>query len=141
MSKDCTYVFNGRDLTYLGETATDSTDFKRVMSYFIGQKDAEISLSPTIVIPLLTSQKKPYKVRTLLDSGSMTNWIAKELLDKLEYTVKGHTLLEVFTMTGKTQKRFQLVEVYYSHDDQEDNLMCYVHDEFTQHITVKGLPE
>ena len=141
MSKDCTYVFNGRDLTYLGETATDSTDFKRVMSYFIGQKDAEISLSPTIVIPLLTSQKKPYKVRTLLDSGSMTNWIAKELLDMLDYTVKGHTLLEVFTMTGKIQKRFQLVEVYYSHDDQEDNLMCYVHDEFTQHITVKGLPE
>ena len=82
------------------------------MSYFTGQKDAEISLSPTIVMPLLTTNNKPYTIRTLLDSGSMTNWIAKELLNKVKYTSKGHTLLEVFTMTGKMQKRFQLVEVY-----------------------------
>ena len=111
------------------------------MSYFIGQKEAEISLSPTIIIPLSTAQNKPYRVRTLLDSGSMTNWIAKELLKTLKYTTKGHNLLEVITMTGKTQKRFQLVELYFSHKEKEDNLMCYVFDEFTKHITVKGLPD
>ena len=111
------------------------------MSYFIGQKEAEISLSPTIIIPLSTAQSKPYRVRTLLDSGSMTNWIAKELLKTLKYTTKGHNLLEVITMTGKTQKRFQLVELYFSHKEKEDNLMCYVFDEFTKHITVKGLPD
>ena len=111
------------------------------MSYFTGQKDAEISLSPTIVMPLLTTNNKPYTIRTLLDSGSMTNWIAKELLNKVKYTSKGHTLLEVFTMTGKIQKRFQLVEVYYNHKDKNENLMCYVHSDFTKHITVKGLPE
>ena len=35
------------------------------MSYFTGQKDAEISLSPTIVMPLLMSNKKPYTIRKL----------------------------------------------------------------------------
>ena len=111
------------------------------MSFFIGQKDAEISLSPTLVIPLSSEDYKTYKVRTLLDSGSMTNWIAKELLAKVNYTTKGHTWLEVFTMTGVVKKRFQLVEVYYSHNGQKDNLMCYVHEDFTKHITVRNLPE
>ena len=39
------------------------------------------------------------------------------------------------------QKRFQLVEVYYDYKGQEKNFMCYVHDGFTKHIIVKGLPE
>ena len=141
MSEKCKYVLNDKDLTYIGENSINNDDFKCVMNYFIGQKDAEISLSPTIVMLLSTSSSKPYKVRTLLDSGSMTNWIAKELLSKIRHTTKGHTSLEVFTMTGKMQKKFQLVEVYYDYKGQEKNLMCYVHDGFTKHITVKGLPE
>ena len=82
-----------------------------------------------------------FRVRTLLDSGSMTNWITKALLNYVKYTTKGHTRLEVFTMTGIIQKKFQLVEVYYDHNDKTENLICYVHDNFAKHITVKGLPE
>ena len=51
------------------ETLTDGNDFTRVMSYSSGQKDAENSFSPTNVIPLLTSQTKPYNGGTLLDSS------------------------------------------------------------------------
>ena len=132
MSEKCKYVLNDKDLKYIGENSIDNNDFKCVMNYFIGQKDAEISLSPTIVMLLSTSSSKPYKVQTLLDSGSMS---------KIRHTTKGHTSLEVFTMTGKMQKKFQLVEVYYDYKGEEKNLMCYVHDGFTKHITVKGLPE
>ena len=57
MSKECKYVIKGRDLAYLGEATIDSEELKCVMSYFIGQKEAEISLSPTIVLPLFTSQQ------------------------------------------------------------------------------------
>ncbi|CAL4106134.1 unnamed protein product, partial [Meganyctiphanes norvegica] len=71
----------------------------------------------------------------------MTNWIAKELLEQVNHTVKGSSLLEVITMTGKVQKRFQLVEVYFTHNSIQENLVCYVHDDFTKHITVKGLPD
>ena len=98
-------------------------------------------MSPTIVIPLRTTSNRMFRVRTLLDSGSMTNWITKALLNYVKYTTKGHTRLEVFTMTGTIQNKFQLVEVYYDHNDKTENLICYVHDNFAKHITVKGLPE
>merc|ERR1712055_909373 len=53
-----------------------------------------------------------------MDSGSMTNWLAKGLLDKLNHTVKGHTSLEVYTLTGSTIKKFKLVEIYYYYNGQ-----------------------
>ena len=141
VNKDCTYVFKGSDLTHLKEITPSTTEFGKVLSCFIGHKEAEVSLTPTIVMPLLNKDKRQYKVRTLLDSGSMTNWIAKELLNVISYTIKGHTTLEVYTMTGKVLKKFQLVEVYYTYDNKDFNIACYVHDTFTQHITVKGLPK
>ena len=98
-------------------------------------------MTPTVVMPLQNSTEGKYKVRTLLDSGSMTNWVAQELLDVLYYTHKGHTTLEVYTMTGKKSKKFQLVELYYTLDEIKYNIICYVNDTFTQHITVKGLPK
>ena len=44
-------------------------------------------------------------------------------------------------MTGTVMKKFQLVEVYYQFNKTKYNITCYVHDTFTQHITVKGVPE
>ena len=82
-----------------------------------------------------------YKVRTLLDAGSMTNWIAKEVLKFVKHKNKGHTSMEVVTMSGTIQKNFQLVEVYFTYKGVEKTLTCYVHDSFVKHITVKGMPE
>ena len=129
-------------MTYLGKKALDNDELKKVMSYFIGQKEADISLLPTVVIPMISViQDRQYRIRTLLDSGSMTNWITRGVLKKLKYTTKGHDLLEVNTMTGKVQKRFQLVEVYYIYNKVVNGVTCYVHEEFTKYVTIKGLPD
>ena len=142
MNNDVRYIVQGQDLTYLEKEALNNNDIKNVMSYFIGKKEADISLLPTVIIPMVSSVKgKQYRIRSLLDSGSMTNWIARDLLKMLKYTVKGNNLLELNTLTGTIQKRFQLVEVYYLHKNIEYNVTCYVHEEFTKYVTVDGLPE
>ena len=95
----------------MGDTAQDGNDIFSIVNNFICQRDAEISIVPTIVIPLNTVSQGTYRVRTLMDTGSMTNWIARAILKFITYTTKGHTLLEVITMTGRERKRFELVEV------------------------------
>ena len=111
----------------MGRNPTQNEGFKKVISYFVGQEEVELSLSPTVVMPLLTAQDKPYNVRVLMDSGSMTNWLAKDLLDKLNHTVKGHTSLEVYTLTGSTIKKFKLVEIYYYYNGQKHNYAGELH--------------
>ena len=96
-------------------------------------------MMPTIAVPLLKENGEDYKVRTLLDSGSMTNWIAKGVLENVYHTVKGHTTLEVVTLTGSIHRRFKLVEVLYKARGLKQNINCYVINEFAQHMTVKGI--
>ena len=92
-------------------------------------------------MPLIDNDNGPFKVRTLLDPGSGTNWIVKDLLQSVQYTKMGQELLEVVTFSGTIKKKFPLVEVYYQDDNgHKQNLMCYVYDVFTRHITVKGMP-
>ena len=86
MGKECNYTFKGSDLTYLKKITPGTTELGKILSCFIGNKEAEGSLTPTIVMPLQNRNEGQYKVRTLLDSGSMTNWLAKELLEVLNYT-------------------------------------------------------
>ncbi|CAL4166751.1 unnamed protein product [Meganyctiphanes norvegica] len=53
----------------------------------------------------------------------------------------GQEQLEVVTFSGTIKKKFPLVEVYYQDGNgHKQNLMCYVYDVFTRHITVKGMP-
>ena len=144
VSKDvnsCTYIVKGRDLVCMGDTAQDGNEIFSIVNNFICQKDAEISIVPTIILPLNTVSQGTYRVRTLMDTGSMTNWIARALLNFIIYTSKGHTLLEVITMTGRERKRFELVEVFYNGKDKVNNLTCYVYDGFAKHVTVKGIPK
>ena len=114
----------------ISATSTDST--------------AEASLSPSIILPLLTGEKenKLYKVRTLLDSGSGTNWIVASLLKYVVHTVKGTERLEVLTFSGKVHKKYPLVEVLYPlPSGKAANILCYAHDTFTTHVAVKGMIE
>ena len=76
-----------------------------------------------------------------MDTGSMTNWIARALLEFITYSTKGHIMLEVITMTGRERKRFELVEVSYNGKQKANSLICYVYDGFTEHVTVGGLPQ
>ena len=70
----------------------------------------DFSFSPTLIVPLITDESNVYKVRTLLDSGSGTNWICEKLLPFLKYVKLGEQKLNVLTFNGVRKGRFQLVE-------------------------------
>ena len=99
-----------------------------------------MSVSPTLVVPLLTRNNRQFRVRTLLDPGSGTNWIVGSLLKQVYNTTKGHETLEVATFNGIVKKSFPLVEVYYMDgNNNKQGLMCYVYEAYTRHITVQGM--
>ena len=84
-----------------------------INNFLNNSQQAEISISPTIIVPLNGNGNGPFKVRTLLDPGSGTNWIVKDLLHNVQYTKMGQEHLEVVTFSGNVKKKFPLVEVYY----------------------------
>ena len=45
-----------------------------------------ISLTPTVIVPLMSGSGDTYKVRTLLDSRSESNWIARDVLKFIKHT-------------------------------------------------------
>ena len=100
-------------------------------------KEAEMSISPTLIIPVLANNGRYFKVKTLLDSGSGTNWIVRKVLNQIKHTVKGKNNLLVYTFNGTVKRKFTLVEIYF-HDDRGRirNIMCYVQDEYTTHVSV-----
>ena len=103
-------------------------------------KEAENSICPTIIIPILANNGRYFRVRTLLDSGSGTNWISRDVLKKVKHTVKSRNILRVSTFNGEVNQRFTLVEIYI-HDDKGKirNIMCYVQDNYTAHMTAEGI--
>ena len=103
-------------------------------------KDAENSISPTLIIPILANNGRYFRVRTLLDSGSGTNWISRQVLNQVKHTVKARNTLEVSTFSGEIKKKFTLVEIYI-HDahGKIKNIMCYVQDRYTAHTTAEGI--
>ena len=103
-------------------------------------KEAEMSISPTLIIPLLANNGRYFKVKTLLDSGSRTNWIVRNVLNQIKHTVKGKNTLKVFTFNGTVRQKFTLVEIYF-HDPKGKikNIMCYVQDQYATHVTVDGI--
>ena len=94
-----------------------------------------MSISPTLVVPLLSRQQSPFKTRALLDSGSGTNWIVSSILKHVQHTVKGAEMMEVHTFNGAVRKKYPLVEIYYKDaQDKVQSILCYVHDSYIRHI-------
>ena len=98
-----------------------------------------MSVSPTLIIPLLANNGKHFKVKTLLDSGSGTNWIVRKVLNQVRHTVKGRNNLRVFTFNGTVHQKFTLVEIYFHDKGKIRNIMCYVQDQYTTHVAVDGI--
>ena len=94
-----------------------------------------MSISPTVIIPLYTGTDNPFKVRTLLDSGSGTNWVVKSVLKYVSHTKIRTEFMEVHTFHGSVKKKYDLVEIYYI-DNQNNTqpIVCYVHDSYVRHI-------
>ena len=88
-------------------------------------------------MPLISNENRPFRVRTLLDSGSGTNWIVKNILQHVQHTVKGTELMEVHTFHGAVRKRYPLVEIYYQDPfNVTQSIMCYVHDSYVRHVHI-----
>ncbi len=103
-------------------------------------KEAEMSISPTLIVPLLTDDGRYFRVKTLLDSGSGTNWITRKVLEQVKHKIKGHNILQVYTFGNVLQQRFTLVEIYV-HNDQGKTIpiVCYMQEQYTAHVAVQGM--
>ena len=80
-------------------------------------------------------------MRTLIDSGSGSSWIAKDLLPKINYTKIGHRQLRVRTFRQEIEDRFKIVQIYFENYNTKYAIRCYVINNFLKHILVKGLKE
>ena len=97
-------------------------------------------MSPTLVVPLLTSSNNFYRVRTLLDPGSGTNWITKEVLPFIEHTVVGSEWLEVITFNNSVKQKFFLVEIYFNDlCSKKQALRCFIINSFTKNVVVSNI--
>ena len=103
-------------------------------------KEAETSISPMLIVPIVTNDGRYFKVKTLLDSGSNTNWITREVLNKVKHTIKCNKKLAVFTFNGQIIQSFPLAEISV-HDEQGKvkKIMCYVMDRYTDYATAEGI--
>ena len=114
-----------------------------------------IAFTPTIILPLMSSKEESYTVRTLLDSGSESNWIARDVLKYIKHTKVGVVRLRVRHFDGVTPKKFQLVQLYIRRADKwrpdrhsfaeigkiYDKLNCIVYEGFFHHRYVTGLKQ
>ena len=128
---------NGRSPINDQQQTGETTQVSNAVS---NAKEGILSITPTIIVPLIASSGlSPFRVRTLLDSGSNTNWILSSILSQISHQVIGSETMEVSTFQGITKKTYQVIEVYYRHHSKEGSITCYVHDTTVRHIAVKGM--
>ena len=97
----------------------------------------DLSICPTLICPLSTYGNTKYNIRTLLDSGSSTNWIASQILPHIKYEIIGSKVLTVNTFSGRIRKRYKLIEAYFQ--CKLPPIRCFVMDTFSEAQIIKGL--
>ena len=65
------------------------------------------SLSPMIITPLVGKDDQAVTVKTLLDSGSGTDWIAKDMLKMVRHNMRGPTKLKVHAFEHSKSRVFE----------------------------------
>ena len=106
------------------------------------QDKENCAFSPSLIIPLNNRKGDGiYRVRTLIDSGSGSSWIAKDILPKINYTLLGHKQLRVRTFGQEVEDRFKVVQIYFENHNTKYAVNCYVINKFLKHILVKGLKD
>ena len=91
------------------------------------QDSENCAFSPSLVMPLNNRNGDGiYKVRTLIDSGSGSNWIAKDILPKIQYTLIGHKQLRVRTFGKEVVGRYKIVQIYFKNTHNRYAVSCYV---------------
>ena len=133
------------------ETSANSAEITEVLRcnlmcsqncYTTIQDKENCAFSPSLVIPLNNRKGDGiYRVRTLIDSGSGSSWIAKDILPKIKYTLLGHKQLRVRTFGQEVEDRFKIVQIYFENHNTKYAVNCYVINKFLKHILVKGLKD
>ena len=116
-------------------------DLKCSQNCYTTMQDKEnCAFSPSLVIPLNNREGDGiYRVRTLIDSGSGSSWIAKDILPKITYTLLGHKQLRVRTFGQVIEDRFKIVQIYFENNNTKYAVNCYVIKNFLKHILVSGI--
>ena len=102
--------------------------------------DMEIeTMTPSVILPLCSKHSDSYKVRTLLDSGSSSSWISKDILEHLDFTSKGKISVKVFHFEGVKAKRFEVVQIYVLGKKGKIAIDCFVMESFAFHKMVPSI--
>ena len=109
------------------------------------------SFTPTVVIPLLTRQNTLFKTRTLLDSGTEANWIARDVLRQVQHVKLGKVKVTVYHFGGTQEKEYDYVQIYLpkftktsTQDEDTTQLIsieCMVTEEYFYHKIIEGVKE
>ena len=113
-----------------------------------------VSMAPSMIDPLIDKENREYYVRTMLDSGSESNWISEGILQFIKHTKLDSVKLKVRHFYGETTKKFSVVQIYISSGGRKpvrDSLIeiskvfthvnCLVYDSFFHHRIVYGLKD
>ena len=104
-------------------------------------RSVELQVSPVMSVDLVrpSGQNGSYKVRTLLDSGTGTNWCHIDLLKYVQYNDLGSIIMQVQVFEGVRKKRYRYVELFYSVHGLIGTLRCFVTDQCAWFNEVSGL--
>ena len=98
-------------------------------------------MTPSVILPLCTQNNDVYRVRTLLDSGSSSSWISKDVLEYIDFASKGKVRVKVFHFEGTKAKRFEVVQIYILYRDEKIPIDCFVMENFTFHKMVPNIKQ
>ena len=98
-------------------------------------------MTPSVILPLCTQNNDVYRVRTLLDSGSSSSWISKDVLEYIDFASKGKVRVKVFHFEGTKAKRFEVVQIYILYRDEKIAIDCFVMENFTFHKMVPNIKQ
>ena len=79
------------------------------------------------------------KVRTLLNSGTVTNWCQSDLLKYVQYNDLGLVIMQVQVFEGFWEKRYRYLELFYAIYGLMGTLRCFVTDQYAWFNEVDGL--
>ena len=104
--------------------------------------EIQLQVNPIIQVHLKREKDTaPYIVRTLLDSGSGTNWCHQDLLKHVKYRDLGSVDMTVERFEGSIRKRYRYVTLEYMVGELTGGLHCLVTDQYAWFNDIKGLTE
>ena len=88
----------------------------------------DLNVSGVVVIDFFSIYQKRFRARALLDSGSGTNFVNKEILPFLQHESLGSRELELSGINSTLRDRYELVRIFIFHDRCPiKTFECYVH--------------